>query len=465
MKLFKISLFIIGLTVSSCTLTNTREYSDKVKLDVNENNDNKSISRSYHGVKKDENIYDIADLYGKNFLEIAKFNNLKPPYNLYSGQLLMVKNPSEKIAKFQTTANTIIAQSTKVNIPSQQLITDKTPPQIIIHNNSRGPETTLIQDNHILSGQAIDESGIATITINGQKTRFNPQGHFSTELQLQVGNNEIKITAIDKHNNTAHKTITLARAEPYQPIFTGNYYALVIGINHYQHLTDLDTAVNDAQAVARILTNNYGFKVALLLNQQATRSGINQALNKLNRKISANDQLLIYYAGHGQYNKAADKAYWLPTDASLEDDTEWLIADRITSKIKANPAKQILLVSDSCYSGTLTRNRTRNLKRLKSNKEQHQRYLQKMLARSARILIASGGNEPVTDSGGQGHSIFAQVFLDSLKEIELKAFTAEELFYQQRIKERVAGQVSQTPKFEIIRQSGHDGGDFIFQRQ
>ncbi len=185
----------------------------------------------------------------------------------------------------------------------------------------------------------------------------------------------------------------------------------------------------------------------------------------LNKTLKTNTQLLIYYAGHGFYDENADKAYWIPTNASMEDESEWLIADRITSQIKANPAKQILLVSDSCYSGTLTRNRTRNLRYLKSDKEQHEHYLKKMLSKSARILIASGGNEPVTDSGGQDHSIFAQVFIDSLKEMELTSFTAEELFYHQRIKERVAGQVSQTPKFEIIRQSGHDGGDFIFQRQ
>ncbi|MDM8568171.1 caspase family protein [Thiotrichales bacterium HSG1] len=368
--------------------------------------------------------------------------------------------PNIPIAK----PNTIIAQPVPVNIPPpQQIITDTTPPQIIIHNKTRGPETILVQDNHIISGQAIDESGIATITINGQNTRFNPQGHFSTELQLRVGNNNIRITATDKHNNTAHKSITLARAEPYQPIFTGNYYALVIGINQYQHITNLSTAVNDATEIAQILQNEYGFRVTTLINHQATRKGIIRALTKLNKTLKANTQLLIYYAGHGFYNEDADKAYWIPTNASMEDESEWLIADRITSQIKANPAKQILLVSDSCYSGTLTRNR--NLQKLKSNQDQRHHYLQKMLKKSARILIASGGNEPVSDVGGQGHSIFAQVFIDSLKEIELKTFTASELFHQQNIIERVAGKVKQIPRLDFIEQSGHDYGDFIFQRQ
>ena len=93
MQLFKI--LIIGLVVSGCTLTDIREYSDKANSEINENKGNKLDSIYYHGVKKDENIYNIADLYGKSFLEIAEFNNLKPPYNLYNGQLLMVKDLSE----------------------------------------------------------------------------------------------------------------------------------------------------------------------------------------------------------------------------------------------------------------------------------------------------------------------------------------------------------------------------------
>jgi len=244
-------------------------------------------------VKAGETLYGIARFYGysyenttnwnniKNSLEfhrvlgIAELNNLKPPYTLEVGQRLLVKNISEKIAKSK--ANTIISQSTKVNIPSQQIITDITPPKIIIHNKTRGPENTLTQDNQIISGQAIDESGIFSITVNNQNTRFNQQGHFSAELQLRVGNNDIKITATDKRNNTSHKTITLARAEPYKSIFTGNYHALVIGINQYQNITNLSTAVNDAREVTQILKNQYGFQVTTLINEQATRSKIIRA--------------------------------------------------------------------------------------------------------------------------------------------------------------------------------------------
>ena len=86
-----------------------------------------------------------------------------------------------------------------------------------------------------------------------------------------------------------------------------------------------------------------------------------------------------------------------------------------------------------------------------------------MLKKKSRTLLASGGNEPVLDDGGDGHSVFAAAFLNGLSKIEKDYFSAEELFYS-HIKEQVAGNADQVPEYNIIRNSGHDGGDFIFRR-
>jgi len=91
------------------------------------------------------------------------------------------------------------------------------------------------------------------------------------------------------------------------------------------------------------------------------------------------------------------------------------------------------------------------------------RYIQKMLKKSSRTLLSSGGNEPVSDSGGEGHSVFTQAFLAGLQEMDNEIFTAEQLFYRQ-IKERVAGSAEQTPEYSVIRNSGHKGGDFVFKK-
>ncbi len=78
--------------------------------------------------------------------------------------------------------------------------------------------------------------------------------------------------------------------------------------------------------------------------------------------------------------------------------------------------------------------------------------------------MSSGGNEPVLDSGGSGHSVFAEAFLKGLRETEERVFTADELFYG-GIRERVIGKAEQTPQYNNIRNSGHEGGDFVFMKK
>jgi uncharacterized caspase-like protein len=181
-----------------------------------------------------------------------------------------------------------------------------------------------------------------------------------------------------------------------------------------------------------VLKNKYGFETEVLLD--ATRSDILNTLNKYRNQLRQNDSFLLYYAGHGEFDKSSGKAYWLPVDAVHNNDANWIIADRITSNIKRFLSKHVLIIADSCYSGTLTR----SLHTQMESRAERDRYLRKMLNKTSRTLITSGGKEPVSDVGGEGHSIFAQIFLEALKSQEHKMFTAEELFYN-NIKESVGG--------------------------
>jgi len=354
----------------------------------------------------------------------------------------------------------------------QNTTQDTTPPRIIL-DQERGITVTPNTPKFNVTGQAIDdESSVKSVTVNGKQVALNINGHFSANISLKPGKNLIHIKATDSYDNSASETLNIAHNLP--PVVTppntttiqssyntGKYYALVIGINRYQHLPNLGTAVNDARAVAAVLQNQYGFRVTTLLEQQATRDNIVHHLNKLREQIDNTDHLLIYYAGHGYFDNQAEKAYWQPVDAEKYEDTHWIIADRITSSIKGNAAKNVLVVSDSCYSGTLTRS---NVSQLKTSTANRHSYLQKLLKTPSRLLIASGGNEPVSDTGGKSHSIFALHFLNGLRNMNDSAFTAEELF-EKYIKEPVQIGSKQTPEFQVIRQSGHKGGDFVFYKQ
>ena len=240
-----------------------------------------------------------------------------------------------------------------------------------------------------------------------------------------------------------------------------NFYALVIGIRGNPFLPPLETPVNDAREVEQTLKDQYGFKTQLLAD--ATRDQIIGALDLYRRSLNENDELLIYYGGHGYYDKDEDQAYWAPVDAGKDTYARWITATDITGAAKAIPARHILIISDSCYSGMLTRDVGVGPGAISDDRSV---YLARMLERKSRNIMSSGGDEPVQDNDGtwgpSNHSVFANVLLRNLVDPPGNEFTASELFSHVAL--QVAARSRQTPTYSPIRNSLHDEGDFVFYR-
>jgi uncharacterized caspase-like protein len=240
----------------------------------------------------------------------------------------------------------------------------------------------------------------------------------------------------------------------------GNYYALVIGIANYQHLPKLITPVSDAKDVENILRVAYGFKTQAL--PDATRDQILEALDHDRRTLGVDDSLLIYYAGHGFYDELEDQAYWAPVDAGQDTYAHWIIATEITSRARAIPARHVLVVSDSCYAGKLARSFAPAV----AAADARGPFITRMFQEKSRDLMSSGGDEPVSDSDVQGHgnhSVFANALIRGLKQMTFDRFSAAELF-DQYVRVQVPGRSKQQPEYTPIRDSGHEGGDFVFFR-
>jgi len=244
-----------------------------------------------------------------------------------------------------------------------------------------------------------------------------------------------------------------ARSAAVPGIDFGRYHALVIGNNAYRHLPKLDTAVGDAKAIAEMLKATYAFDVKLMTD--ATRADIVEVLDDYRDKLKAEDNLLIYYAGHGWLDKEADKGFWLPVDAREDKRTQWVSNDTVRDALRALKAKHVLVIADSCFSGTLTRG-------LPEKVSKDQDYMKRMATRKARQVIASGGLEPVADSAGGGHSPFASALLEALK-TNTGVLDGTSLFAD--LRRPVAVNSEQVPQFADIRQAGHQGGDFMFVRK
>ena len=131
------------------------------------------------------------------------------------------------------------------------------------------------------------------------------------------------------------------------------------------------------------------------------------ALTEMRRRISDEDNLLIYYAGHGALDTEADEGYWLPVDAVADNPVNWLANATVVSALKAMEAKHVLVIADSCFAGKLARDVHPQIRAPD--------YLERLSLKRARTALTSGGLEPVPDAGDEGnHSVFAAALLKTL---------------------------------------------------
>ena len=240
----------------------------------------------------------------------------------------------------------------------------------------------------------------------------------------------------------------------------GNYYALIIGNNNYPQFANLATPINDARAMAKLLKNKYRFKTQVLIN--ADRYTILQTLNSFRERLTDKDNFLLYYAGHGTLDEKNDRGHWLPVDATPNSQANWISNVTITDYINTMTAKHIMVIADSCYSGTLTREVRPNLEGGKSEKMAIEFY-KKLAKIASRTALTSGGTEPVMDGGGGDHSIFANSLLQAL-EINKGIIQGPDLFLEVHKSVRSSGNndIGQVPSFSIIHNTGDLGAPFFF---
>lgn len=243
----------------------------------------------------------------------------------------------------------------------------------------------------------------------------------------------------------------------------GRYYAIIIGNQNYQNLDHLQTPKNDAERAAKLLRDKYGFNVRIL--EDASDDSMLAALNDLNKILKDNDNVLIYYAGHGSRQKTpgADIGYWLPVNAERPPSLRfWVGNDQISSYLGVFRARRVLVVADSCYAGLLSSDP--ELIVFSTQTQAAMNYLKYKLPKRARLLLASGGDNPVLDVGGNGNSVFARAFLDVLdSNTDLLSTPALFARLQERVKTGAArNNFQQVPELKSIKSAGHEVGDFFF---
>jgi len=246
-------------------------------------------------------------------------------------------------------------------------------------------------------------------------------------------------------------------AQAMKSVEVGEYYGLIIGIDEYTgEWPPLRNGVNDAKGVAELLSSKYTFtSLKTMYNQEATRDKILAEFERLMNTVKANDNVFIYYSGHGEYIESMDKGFWVPVDANGKSVSKYISNEDIRSFLSGIPSKHTLLVTDACFSGDIFRGKTMTIPYENSTK-----YYSKMYSLSSRKALTSGGIEPVMDKGKENHSIFAYYFLQALRNNSEKYIDAGQIF--DNLKIPVVNNSMQTPAYSPIRNAGDEGGQFIF---
>ena len=339
--------------------------------------------------------------------------------------------------------------------------TDAYPPVIAILEPAVSRGLKIIKKSEVISikGNAYDESGIYEITVNERRALVQPNGDFSINMGLAMGDNMLIVKALDTKFNSAVDTFYITR-QTEELVTVGKYYALVIGIDNYKgDWPKLNNAVNDAKTVSDVLRNDYRFdEIITLYNEEASRDNIIQKLEALAQKSAKDDNVLVYYSGHGEFNQQYNRGYWVPANATTKSTSGYISNPDLQTYLNGIRSRHTLLISDACFSGDILRGRTEEVPF-----ENSDRYFKEVYRRASRCALTSGGNEPVMDGGRDGHSVFTYYLLKSLRENESQYLTAGQLFNELQIP--VANNSEQTPIFQPIKNIGDEGGQFIFVKR
>lgn len=298
----------------------------------------------------------------------------------------------------------------------------------------------------------------ANSTANIEMLAIDNQGA-STRLAVSI--NQTEKNAELANSDISVKTTKTLRT-PLNRADFGEYHALVVGNDTYDNMNNLNTARNDAITIERILRERYGFRTRLLLN--ATQKDLLGAMEQMRATLESSDNLVIYYAGHGELDTQSGRGYWLPSDADAANKDNWIANSALTAVIDLMAAKHVLVIADSCYSGTLTRSSVaRPLP--DSNSALKLRWLKAASKARVRTVLSSGSVRPVLDeSPDSEHSVFAEKLIAILRK-NAEPLEAYELFFrlQSSVQNAAAKlNVKQTPQYAPLRHAGHQAGEFIF---
>ena len=391
------------------------------------------------------------------------------------GQEQQISSQRQQIATLERRAGggadtTLFAGGSNFNILEPNLVA------------TRGRNTAIVRGpgKRSVVGRVTSAKTIKQVTVNGAPVAVAANGTFNAEIDVAQAGTAVKVVALEQSGVRGELQFTiLPQASGVgssvaasasggvgtlpRDVKLGRYFAVIIGNNTYRdaEYPSLKSAVSDATAVSNVLKTRYGYQTTLVLN--ASRLEMLTALSSVRDKMKPEDNLLVYYAGHGELSANGATGYWVPTDGAAKNAKSWISNAAISDILSSLPAKKIMVVADSCYSGSMTRAPVPNLNAATSP-DKWNAYVKTMASGRSRTALTSGGLQPVPDAGTGNHSYFARAFLNVLQDNN-RLMEAQRLYREVSTSlalNSINSPVPQNPQYGPIRYAGHESGDFFF---
>ncbi len=239
---------------------------------------------------------------------------------------------------------------------------------------------------------------------------------------------------------------------------------LLIGINKYKYLPELQYPINDCRRFFDLLKENYGFNdqdlIQSLYDENATAEVIFDELYRLlepdesgKPRITNKDNLIIYFSGHGHYDLSLDEGYWASVEAPMPNrpaDLRKLVSVseviKILSQVRAH---HIVLIVDACFSKKFAEMEVEipsDVDRMEFPEEIPSRY-----------VLTAGRLEPVLDK-----SPFAETLQQVLKENNRPKTSIH--WVGAEVMQRVSENTTQKPWCGTLVGKKYEGGEFFFHR-
>ena len=274
-------------------------------------------------------------------------------------------------------------------------------------------------------GRVDDRSGVRSVTVNGVATLVD-NGSFETNVPLNYAENTITVRATDQRKQTSETVFSVYQ----RPNRVNKDFAIFFATDTYSGAKDksgnwenLQSTIRDAKMIAENLRDNYGFETRIFENYPA-RELINtiRAYGDSFEDITYTEgsQLLIFFSGHGYYDKRNEIGYVIAADTDgFEADPAQATAINhviLRAEINAIRCDRILVLLDTCSSGPFDPNFEHlpklPLKSLTNNSLLH--IVNTKLKLHARWCLTAAGVEYALDGGNENNSPFAQAFLNAL---------------------------------------------------